>query len=1353
MSTETFTSIRSIGGLLPADLLNRVSLGLGGRTEAVKDLDGFTTDAYHLGGERIRDAANRSWSYLTGQWSRFQDELERRPDDVSAAVTRKLWTELLFAQLGYGKLDAAPSGGLVGDGKSFPISHRWHSVPIHLVGWNTPVDKRTPGTKGAATAAPTSMAQELVNRSDEYLWAIVSNGRAVRLLRDSTSLVRASYVEFDLEAMFGGDLYNEFVLLFALLHQSRFEVLSEDGGPADCWLERWRTQSIERGQRALDQLKDGVVEAINILGTGFIRHPENVELREQLRSGALRAEDYQRSLLRAVYRLLFLFVAEDRGALLDPDASEDAKARYNEYFSSARLRTAAMRRLGTRHGDRWKALQLVLHALGGPEVNENGDFADEASANGLPGLALPGLGGIFQRGPLDRPLRDATLANQDLLAAVRSLCVLKGGTGPRRTVDYRNLDAEELGSVYETLLAYLPRHDPDERTFRLEVLGGNERKTTGSYYTPSSLVECLLDSALEPVLDDAVEGKATREEQEAALLALTVCDPACGSGHFLVAAARRIAKRLAVVRTEEIEPSADDVRHAVHDVIARCIYGVDLNDWAVELAKVSLWMESLEPGKPLSFLDAHIKVGNSLLGVTPKLLADGLPDSAFKPLEGDDKVAVAGLKKLNATEYKNNTLDLFGGAAIDTGNQKLAKQVAEIAGQVPRALADVHAQAMRYRGYSQSADFQHRKEVADAWCAAFVAPKNLVPGAENATARADQAAIAGPWPLTYQTIMNLDAEPDRVDPGTRELVRKLTEDYRFFHWHLEFPEVFHVGDDADADEKTGWSGGFSCVLGNPPWENIELKEQEFFASRAPRIANAAGDKRKKLIENLSEFDPQLDRIYRSAKREVDGFRHLASSSGRYPLCGRGRVKLDPLFAECARSVVADHGRFGMVLPTGIATDANTQYFFRAMVDASSLISFYDFENEAFLLSRDVHHSFHFSLLTAGGRQVRVNEARFAFFIRYMRDLESGSFSMSPSEILLLNPNTGTCPVFRTRRDAEITLRVYRTVPIMVRSGVPEGNAWGISFMQGLFNMTSDSALFVGAGDEHRYAMQLPLYEAKMLHHFDHRLGTYLGQTEAQANMGTLPRVTVQQHQDPLYCVEPRYWVDAREVQKRNRADRGWLIGFRDICRTTDERTVIGGVLPLVGVGHVMPLIFSARGFEVLPATLSAFVFDYIARQKIGGTHLTYSYLMQLPVISPAVAEAPAAWDRAQSAEQWIRSRVLELSYTSWALTEYAFDLGDEGSPFVWDGGRRVFMRAELDAAFFHLYGVSRDDVDHIMETFPIVKRKDEATFGEYRTKRLVLDVYDRMQKAIDTGEAYQTILDPSPGQGPRHQAH
>ncbi len=405
------------------------------------------------------------------------------------------------------------------------------------------------------------------------------------------------------------------MLLYRLLHVTRFAIV--DGtAPSACWLEKWRVEAIASGTRALEQIRFGVREAITTLGTGFLRHPANAELRRNIDVHAFHA-----ALLRLVYRLIFLFVAEDRDALHPQNTSDQARRRYAEYFSSARLRRQASRRRGTAHSDLYRALQIVLAALG-----------DE---HGRPELGLPGFGGIFDDTEADAPLRGLSLANVDLLSAVRHLSRVRD-ENRWRPVDYRNMGAEELGSVYEWLLESVPKHSALDSTFELEDRLGNDRKKTGSYYTPSPLIETLLDSTLDPVIDDAQkrgEIAATAagavdpsEHIERELLALTVCDPACGSGHFLVTAARRIAKRVAAVREGNPEPTLDAVRHALHEVIARCVYGVDLNPMAVELAKVALWLEALEPGKPLSFLDAHIKHGNGLIGATPALLRNGIPE-------------------------------------------------------------------------------------------------------------------------------------------------------------------------------------------------------------------------------------------------------------------------------------------------------------------------------------------------------------------------------------------------------------------------------------------------------------------------------------------------------------------------------------------------------------------------------------------------------------------------------------------------------------------------------------------------------------------------------------------------------
>jgi len=619
-------------------------------------------------------------------------------------------------------------------------------------------------------------------------------------------------------------------------------------------------------------------------------------------------------------------------------------------------------------------------------------------------------------------------------------------------------------------------------------------------------------------------------------------------------------------------------------------------------------------------------------------------------------------------------------------------------------------------------------------------------------------------------------------------VRRLARDYRFFHWHVEFPHIFRTGNGV-ADTAVGWSGGFSCVIGNPPWEKIEVKEQEFFAQRKPEIANASNAaERKRLIARLASSDDPADRElhaeFDKELRKSAGWTHLLKESDRYPLTGRGRLNTYAAFAETGRTVVAPVGRFGFVLPTGIGTDATTAPFFRDLVQRSALVAFLDFENEAFLLSHAVHHSVRFCLLTACGRNAQVRRASFAFGTRYMEHLGSRRFTMPPEEILLVNPNTGTCPVFRSRRDAEITLGIYRRVPVLWRE-IPEENPWGLTFMQGLFNMASDAGLFQtreqltddgwtldGNVFIRGFERMLPLYEAKMIHHFDHRLGTYEGQTEAQANVGTLPRLGLEQKTDPECVVQPRYWVPEFSIRNEEKStedediyDAGvsarleakgwnhdWLLGWRDICRSTDERTMICSLLPRVGTGDTVLLALADFRSAVLDANLSAFVADYCARQKAAGTHLKYFTFKQLPVLPPENYDRPAPWSGSVVLASWITARVLELSYTAWDMQSLARDLGDDGPPFRWDDERRPLLRAELDAAYFHLYGIERDDVDYIMETFPIVKRRDEERFGEYRTKRLILGIYDAMADAARTGTPYQIILDPPPGQGPRHAA-
>ena len=1148
-NTSRLSAVRVVGGLLPNDVVTAVLSGT---------VDGLRSSDYHLGSETPREAAARAWTHLLATYRRFRDDLALLPKgDPAVAVTRERWLSQVLADLDYGRVPVTPAGGLTaGEGaaaKQYPVSHLWGTTPIHQLGWGVDLDRRSPGVAGAARA-PHAMLQELLNRTDEYLWAILSNGRTLRLLRDSTTLTGFAYVEFDLEAMFDGELFSEFVLLYLLAHQSRVEV-ADGASPSTCWLERWRTTAIGQGVRALTLLRDGVETALGTLGTGFLTHPANIALRRSLVDGSVRLSDLHAALLRTVYRLLFWAVAEDRAALLAPDATVEQRDRYQDYFSSARLRNLALKRHGSGHDDLWQAATLVLDALG--------------RSGGEPRLGLPGLGGLFSTTASD-VLADCRLPNTALLSTIRALSVVQPKGEPRRMVDFAHLGAEELGSVYESLLELVPRYDPVSHAFSLETLAGNDRKTSGSYYTPSELVELVLDTALDPVLDDVEKRTVTNEERAEALLALKVCDPAVGSAHFLVAAARRIALRLATARTGELDPTPTDYADALHDVVGSCLYGVDINPMAADLAKVGLWLTAMTPGKPLSFLDHHIKVGNGLLGATPALLRDGVPDAAFTALSGDDKEEVTRWKKANKAERANRGGDdLFSDSTTDLDPTNARAVTAEVdrALRSAASLDEVTFAAQRYATLGDDSETQRHRLAADAWCAAFLCKKT-------------------PTSVPITTAVVDDVAAGTANETVLRTVRAVAARHRLFHWHQEFPEVFRIPGDGPVGDTYGWTGGFDAVLGNPPWDRVKLQEQEFFATRAEDIAgakNAAA--RKRAIAALEHSERHALFVeFNDAKRRSEAESHFLRVSGRYPLTGVGDVNTYQVFAEHFRGALAASGRSGIITPTGLATDATTAPFFADTLKNARLAAFYDFENEAKIFA-GVHNQFRFAVTSMSGGE-RLREVALAFYTRFVQDVPTRRFRIVAEEIRLLNPNTGTLPVFRSRVDADITLGCYRRHAVLIRDG--GGNPWSLTFAR-LFDMANDSGLFRGFDEcvdagatydgwawETEDRWLLPLYEAKMLSHWNNRFATYEAATEAQLNKGTLPRLAPQRLDDPDADVLARYWVDEDSVLEAlpHWWDRDWLFGWRDIARASDSRTFVPSALPRAGTGNPLLLAFS-----------------------------------------------------------------------------------------------------------------------------------------------------------------------------------
>lgn len=775
------TAVRTEGAILPASILQRIHREDPG-------LDGLKPEQYDLTGDRLREAASRAWTALQGPWMNFKAERAKlAPSEAGTTITRNRWLYPILRELHFGPLEPLRES-LKYDEKEFPVSHKFGHSPLHLIGCNLALDKRTPGAVGAAKMSPHGLLQSCLNSTRENLWGFVTNGLQWRVLRDDNSLSRQSMVEFDLESIFEGQLYDEFLLFFLVCHRSR--VQSEL--PEECWLEKWSQAAGEDGKRALNTLRDGVQKSIEALGQGFLRHPANSALRTRIRNGELDKQDYYRQLLRMVYRLLFLFVAEDRGLLLDPKSMDTAKALFNEHFSTQRLRLLAERMRGSiRHHDLFNPLKMVLSKLGEPA--------------GCPELALPALGGFLFSESTAPDLDSAEIANADLLEAIRFLAVTREG-GRLARVDYKNLGTEELGSVYESLLELHPDLASDGTWFELKTASGNERKTSGSYYTPDSLIQCLLDTALDPVVNEAVKKAGTDTEARAkAILELRVIDPAVGSGHFLIAASHRLAKRLAQVRTGEDEPSPDATRHALREVVGKCLFGIDLNPMAAELCKVSLWIEALEPGLSLSFLDHHIIVGNSLLGATQDLLLKGIPDEAFKQTEFDDGPIVRTLKRRNAGEREGQG-NLFEPEM--KSSEIVLKLWKKLESTDDSSLPGSLGKARIYDDVLVAS--QADRIAADSWCSAFLTRK-LAFNADDPRSGFD---------VTTASLRGIQSGSE-LQPYQLRLVEECAREHSLIHLHLSFPGVFE-------------SGGFDVILGNPPFVNVIENRRE------PQTVNFVG---------------------------------------------------------------------------------------------------------------------------------------------------------------------------------------------------------------------------------------------------------------------------------------------------------------------------------------------------------------------------------------------------------------------------------------------------------------------------------------------------------------------------------
>ena len=1264
--TFPFHAIHSEGGLLPQDLLQRIA-----DTDA--RLPGITPEHYHLSPtETLRDAASRAWSRLTGHWSAFQAALAKlSPDDPATAVTRDRWLLPLFSELGYGRLPATRAVQ-IGD-RSYPLFHV-REAAVHLLGARVDLDRRTPSVAGAATAAPHSLVQDFLNRSDDHLWGFLSNGLTLRILRDHHALTRQAYVEFDLEAIFRGEQYSDFVLFFLTCHQSRVAAAK----PENCWLEQWRTVAQTEGTRALDRLRDGVTGAIERLGSGFLRRRppalDNSALHRKLASGELTLQDYNRQLLRLVYRLIFLFVAEDRQVLHtdDPDQAL-ARARYQAHYSTRRLRRLAETLPGTPHTDLWQSLRLVLQRL------------DE----GEPLLALPAFGSYLWSPRATPDLDVADLANEDLLAALRTLSTIDEA-GRRRAVNWQTLDAEELGSVYESLLELHPRLHRESTEFKLEARPGHERKTSGSYYTPAPLVECLLKQALDPVLERCVAGK-TRDAAVAAILDLKICDPACGSGHFLVAAARRIARTLASYRSQESEPTPRELKQALRDVIRSCIFGVDLNPMAVELCKVSLWMESIEPGKPLSFLDSHIQHGNALVGATPQLLVNGIPDEAWTPLEGDDTEVAKRIKRRNKDVRKGNrTMSLLDWEAADAPLRAAAASLE----QAPESTRDdVRAKEQAYSTYTASPTYQTERLQCDTWCAAFVWPKT--PASEL------DAPTQGLWLQLLET-------PAVLPAGTRDTVQDLAARYTFFHWHLAFPQVFA-------------RGGFDVILGNPPWDTLSPDAKEFFSAYNPEVRFQDRLGQERIINELRAL-PEVADAWDAYRRDLYALVHFLKESGRFTLyaegnLGKGDFNVYRMFVELALVSIRPGGFAAQIVPEGIYNGANCMAIREALFERFELRTLLGFENARGIWFPGIHFAAKFAIYAARA-EGHTDAFTASFNIRTVEALNAAqagkALKIPVAMVREFSEDALAIMELHSQRDVDIATKMYARWPKFgqVINGAPYRH-----YMAEMHMGNNREEFDDGSGG-------YPLYEGRMVAHYDHRAKGY------RSGRGRSAEWQDYEFSDPEKKIDPQWYVSVGKIPEKLDDRVGFYrVGFCDVASPTNERSLVAAMLPQKCVaGHKVPtILFDTECHTSLIcwlAVANSFTMDYIARKKIS-LSMSYTVLDSLP-FPRLSAESPLL--------RRLAPLVLGLTCTSLEMLDLWDTIAKRNlvpprkpkqTPGLIERDERSQALAEIEAIVaYHLYGLDRADLAHILDTFPIVQKREEKEFGEYVTKQRILAAYD-----------------------------
>jgi hypothetical protein len=783
---------------------------------------------------------------------------------------------------------------------------------------------------------------------------------------------------------------------------------------------------------------------------------------------------------------------------------------------------------------------------------------------------------------------------------------------------------------------------------------------------------------------------------------------------------------------------------------------------AVELAKLSLWLHTFTVGAPLSFLDHHLRCGDSLFG---EWVSSGMDRLERGGLFTGDELTTAEQAIMGMAQVEELT-------DADIGEVHESARNFDEAREKIKPLERYFSLVQGYRWIEGSADDAlklAKKYDKESWQTSDPVEAGRLQDLAFKLKRQGMAldvmldrGLGEPdavLDMCYGRIGNLrDKSGTEDDPALGPLVKAvgIGADANFLHWELAFPTVWK-----NWRSPTQRSGGFDAIIGNPPWDRLKMQEVEWFASRKPEIAKAtrAAD-RNRMVRALKDSGDALSGQYERASEMAALASRMANhKDGQFPLLGKGDTNLYSLFVERAMQLVKPNGIVGLLIPSGIAGDLGASAFFRSVSTTGRLSSLFDYENKKIFFP-DVHASFKFCAIVFGGEARKFNAAQCGFFLRSTNDndLAEQTFPLAPADFAAVNPNTGTAPVFRNVRDADLTTAIYARLPVLARkefakggSGPDEGaamgdlvggpkqtsaaNPWAVKYTT-MFHMTNDSHLFrtraelqgdgwyptEGGRIRKGEATAIPLYVGKMFNQFDHRAANVDVNDDSLHHATLSDLATLEQKRNAEFFVEPQYWIDSSDVADQ----KSWHLAFRSIARSTDIRTMIAALLPTAGFGNSAPLIEvdSAETASMLVANLNSFVFDYVSRSKVQTSNVNWYIVEQLPVIPPA------DYDRkfgTMTAREIVAREVLHLTYTAHDMAAFARDMGYDGEPFIWNDADRRQRRARLDALYFHLYGIGKDDADYILSTFPIVRRHDEdESKGRYVTRDLILAQMDAL---------------------------